>query len=306
MKESSTTTKLRMVFDASAKTTSGLSLNDLLLPGPSLYPSLPSVLNKFRCHQFGMSADISKMFREVALNEEEKNYHRFLMESKEGEIEDWRMCRLTFGVTSSPFLATQVLRQVAKDHQLECPIASDLIHTVFYVDDVLTEADSVDQAKIVRKKLNELLNCAQMKLRKWRSNSQALLDSIPEDLRVEEGLQIPSEQSRGAKTLGVYWDTVFDTLHVSVPSIELNKPPTKREVASAAARVFDVLGWFAPAVVWVKILLQQIWELRLDWDEQIPEHLQGPWEKWKQELSVITDKGLPRKLYSHGGEVTDV
>ena len=62
-KESSTTTKLRVVFDASAKTTSGFSLNDTLLTGPSLYPSLSSILNRFRCHSIGMSADISKMFR---------------------------------------------------------------------------------------------------------------------------------------------------------------------------------------------------------------------------------------------------
>ena len=76
-KESSTTTKLRVVFDASAKTTSGFSLNDTLLTGPSLYPSLSSILNRFRCHSIGMSADISKMFREVALNEEERDYHWF-------------------------------------------------------------------------------------------------------------------------------------------------------------------------------------------------------------------------------------
>ena len=68
-KEESTTTKLHVVFDASAKSSSGVSLNDQLLPGPSLYPMLTSVLNKFRLHPIGMSADISKMFREVGLNE---------------------------------------------------------------------------------------------------------------------------------------------------------------------------------------------------------------------------------------------
>ena len=65
--ESSTTTKLRIVFDGSAKTSSGKSLNDSLLPGPSLYPLLSSVIDKFRLHTIGISGDISKMFREVAL-----------------------------------------------------------------------------------------------------------------------------------------------------------------------------------------------------------------------------------------------
>ena len=65
VKDSSTTTKTRVVFDASAKSRSGFSLNDTLLPGPSLYPLLLSILNRFWLPLIGMSADISKMFREV-------------------------------------------------------------------------------------------------------------------------------------------------------------------------------------------------------------------------------------------------
>ena len=57
-----------------------------------------------------MSADISKMFREVALNEEERDYHRFLVLGSDDKLQDGRMRRLTFGVASSQFLATSVLR----------------------------------------------------------------------------------------------------------------------------------------------------------------------------------------------------
>lgn len=106
---SSTTTKLRAVCDASSKTSTGVSLNDTLLPGPSLYPLLTTVINRFRTHSIGMTADVSKMFREVGLNDEELDYHRFLHRNDSGTIEDWRMTCLTFGVTTSPYLATQVL-----------------------------------------------------------------------------------------------------------------------------------------------------------------------------------------------------
>ena len=106
MKDSSTTTKLRVGFDASAKTNTGFALNDLLIPGPSLYPSLSTVLNRFRCYRIGLSADISKMFCEVVLNREERDLHCFFMRSESGDLEEWRMKRLTFGVTSFPFLAT--------------------------------------------------------------------------------------------------------------------------------------------------------------------------------------------------------
>ena len=78
-KESSSTTKVRPVFDASAKTSNGISLNEILETGPNLYPLLSNVLTRFRCHQVGVSADISKMFLEIVLHEEDHDFHSFLM-----------------------------------------------------------------------------------------------------------------------------------------------------------------------------------------------------------------------------------
>ncbi len=118
-KAMSTTTKLRVVSDASAKSSTGISLNDTLITGPSLYPELTTVLNKFRLWDIAYSADISKMFREILLHPAERDYHRYLVRNSVGEIEDWRMKRLTFGVSSSPFLATAALRRITQDHSEE-------------------------------------------------------------------------------------------------------------------------------------------------------------------------------------------
>ena len=79
VKNSPTTTKLRVVFDASAHSESGASLNDQLLSGPSLYPHLTKVVNRFRTHSISMSSDVSKMFREVGLQPSERDFHRFLI-----------------------------------------------------------------------------------------------------------------------------------------------------------------------------------------------------------------------------------
>ncbi len=86
-------TKLRIVFDGSASSSNGPSLNDILVPGPSLYPLLSTVLSQFRCHLIGTSADVSKMFRKVGLAEIDRDLHRFLHEDANGQITDWRMCR---------------------------------------------------------------------------------------------------------------------------------------------------------------------------------------------------------------------
>ena len=100
VKQSSTTTKLRIVIDASAKTTSGISLNDTLFPGPNLYALLADVILAFHSHIIGMSADISKMFWEIGLHQDDRDLHCFLQSGSRGEgIMDMRMTRVTFRVT---------------------------------------------------------------------------------------------------------------------------------------------------------------------------------------------------------------
>ena len=89
VKESSTTTNLRVVFDASAKTSTGYSLNDILLPGPSLYPKLTKMINQFRLNKIGMSGDISKMFREISLDKSEYDFHCFIHRGASGELHDY-------------------------------------------------------------------------------------------------------------------------------------------------------------------------------------------------------------------------
>ncbi len=251
-KDTLTTTKLRAVFDASAKTASGTSFNDTLLPGPNQYPLLTTTLTKFRRHKVATSADISKMFREVVLHPDERDYHRFLLRDEEGNVLDCRMRRLTFGVRASPFIATQVLLKLADLHQTTHSVAANLIRTSFYVDDCLTGATTVEEMDQARSELCDLLQKAGMTLRKWRSNSPELLSTIPTDLRETSDLKI-KDPLLASKALGIHWHVATDQLHVVTPSPDLDKPPTKRTVASAVAQVFDVLGLMSPAVVVAKI-----------------------------------------------------
>ena len=76
-KDSSTTTKIRVVFDASVKSTSGSSLNDQFLVGPTVHASLIDILIRFRRHKVAMAADVSKMNRAVLLSEDQWDLHRF-------------------------------------------------------------------------------------------------------------------------------------------------------------------------------------------------------------------------------------
>ena len=77
-KDSSSTTKIRVVFDASAKSSTGVSLNNVLLVGPTLYPPLTDILIRFRSYKVAVSADISKMYRDVELDHANRDLHQFV------------------------------------------------------------------------------------------------------------------------------------------------------------------------------------------------------------------------------------
>jgi len=104
VKPDRTTTKLRIVFDASAKSRSGASLNDRLLIGPTVYPPISDIILKFRTNKIAITEDISNMFRTVVLHEKERDLHRFVFRCTPNErLKFYRMTKLTFGVTASPF-----------------------------------------------------------------------------------------------------------------------------------------------------------------------------------------------------------
>ena len=103
------------------------------------------------------------------------------------------MKKPTFGVTSSPFIATQVLGQVAEDYKEAYSEPARLINENFYVDDVLMGTFTIEEATQIRTGLNSLLKEAGMTLRKWRSSSTEVLVSIPEELKEKEDLHISTD-----------------------------------------------------------------------------------------------------------------
>ena len=110
-KDSSTTTKLRLVFDGSAKTTSGIPLNDRLMVGPKIQKDLFSILMRFRMYPVALSADIAKMYRHVQLDAEDKDSHRILWkEPNSTDRNTLRMTRFKYGKASSSFHSVRPLQ----------------------------------------------------------------------------------------------------------------------------------------------------------------------------------------------------
>ena len=257
IKASSTTTKMRVVFDASAPTTSGLSLNDTLAVGPMLHPTLDQILIRFRSYRVALTGDIQKMYREILLAQSDQQYHRFLWRSQVDQpIREYVMNRVTFGVASSPYLAVQTLQQTASDFGQGCLGTEYHIHNSFYVEG---GADSVGEAVALQKEITSALTKGGFSLRKFRSNSPTVLAAIPVDLVEPMPNKDLIDCHSGAypKALGVRWNSEKDTMSVDVSS-QTKYALTKRGILSDISKVFDVLGWITPVILPMKLLMQKL------------------------------------------------
>ena len=301
-KPGSTSTKLRVVFDARARTTSNQSLNDILHVGPTLHPTLETILVQFRMNSIAISADISKMYRAVHLDPADRDLHRFLWrENPDLPLRDYRMTRVTFGVTSSPYLAIRTLQQTAHDFKAQYPLAAPLVSSSFYVDDLLTGAETPEQMLSIHQSIRGLLSKGGFDLRKWRSSSSTVLQTIDPSLHEKLPVQdlVTHDHPHYPKALGVNWDSRLDTMSTSL-SLPDQFQSTKRGIISDVARTFDVLGWLAPTIVLMKIVYQQVWEEKLDWDSPLPDQYLQQHSSWRQELPLLVTRKQPRCYFRKG------
>lgn len=146
LKPDSSSTKLRVVFDASAKTTTNYSLNEILATGPTIQDDLFNIISRFRLHQYVFTADISKMYRQILVNKQDRKWQTIVWRFNEKHpLQFYQLKTVTYGTTTAPYLATRCLQQLAEDEAELHPIASKLTKTDFYVDDVMTGSDDLHQ-----------------------------------------------------------------------------------------------------------------------------------------------------------------
>ena len=307
-KDSSSTSRTRVVFYASAKSMSGTSLNDHLLVGPTVHPSLIDVLLRFRRHRIALTTDVSRMYPAVLLPADQRDLHRFVWRRESTEpLVDYRMTRLTFGVSASSFAANMAVRQNALDNVHTYPQAAQTVLDSFYVDDGLTGADSKEEAVHLQKQLHLLFSGAGFTLRKWKTNEPDVLEHVAPELKDQQ----PSQEIKGEETftkvLGLEWNADMDAFHPTVANgTSLVNGTTKRSLLSNIARVYDVLGWCSPSVIKLKILMQRLWEEKLGWDDAVPLCILEVWEKWRKELPMLNDHLIPRCYYPRDTKVKTI
>ena len=290
----SKTTPIRIVFDCSAKQDrKSNSLNDCLYSGPSLTEKLGKVLLKFRTNPYAFAADISKAFLRVGLQEDDRDFTRFLWPKDpldpQSSLVTYRFRSVLFGATSSPFLL-----QATLTHHLdksESPYA-EKIKDSLYVDNVQGTIRSEEELLDFYSSVNQTMAEANMPLQSWTTNST----------RLQGVMEI--EQSETEKLLGLTWNIKRDALNILEVNFE-SDPLTKRKLLSSLSRIFDPLGLLSPLTIPARVLMQETWKHQLDWDSILPETIQEQWSKIARGLKGLSQISFPREACREG-EVYDL
>ncbi|XP_065368859.1 uncharacterized protein LOC135961295 [Calliphora vicina] len=293
-KPESTTTKLRVVFNASSRSSNGKSLNDLLYTGPILQTDLVTLILKWRFFQYVFNADISKMYRQILLKPEHRPFQKIVFRSSEtNQIEDFQLKTVTFGLNCAPYLALRTILQLADDEEQRFPLGSQILRESMYVDDALVGTHTISDALAARDQLIGILLTAGFDLRKWTSNSKQILKNLPQEhLLNSEFLSLDDKST--TKTLGIHWNAMDDVFYFTTEKIMRKQAYTKREVLSIIARLFDPAGWLAPVVITAKILMQQMWLDKIEWDDAIKPMALKKWQDFILRYNDIDSIKLPR------------
>ncbi|XP_070541625.1 uncharacterized protein [Ptychodera flava] len=289
VRKDSETTPIRIVYDCSCqKSSEQPSLNDCLETGPHLLNDLSAILLRFRAHNVGFTSDIEKAFLHVQLADKDRDYTKFLWisdpDNPESQFETYRFNVVLFGAVCSPF----ILNSVVKTHLEENPshVTSDIAKNV-YVDNIVSGAVDTKDTMTYYEEANSVMSSGGFRLRSWVSNDEKLNEVAKNDEIAESKGEV--------STLGMKWITQSDKLTYVEKNFDEDSPTTKREIVRTTSSIFDPFGYLSPVHVSAKKLIQELWQQKRGWDEQIPEHLEQEWHKIRSNLKDALDIQINRQ-----------
>ncbi len=290
---------VRPVMDGKAKGATGVSLNDCLHKGPKLINELTLVFLRFRHKSITIGADVRKMFYQIRMDPEDRDWHRFLWPEGDGyKVFRWKVH--PFGSAASPCISMFTIKEHARRLREKFPRAAETVIRSTLVDDNLDSVDTVEEGKRLAAELKELYAEAGMELRKVVSNSEEVWEQFSEVERspsinmaeiCTKDLTLPL-----VKTLGVIYISAEDSF-----SFHMKEPGemqwTKRTVLSFEAQLYDPHGLVTPFIVLARILVQDMWRAGLEWDQPLTAPLLKRWKAWLEELPLLAQLRVPRCLH---------
>ena len=327
------TTKLRVVFDGSARSNKQvLSLNDHLETGVNYMPLLFDTVIRLRSHPIALTADIEKAFHQILIKEDDRDVLRFLwyddISKDNPSIVQFRHRRLIFGLKCSPSLLSSTIRHHVKEYRDSYPEVVDILSNL-YADDLSCGAVNTTKAFEIYQLSKEIMLRGGFKLRKWNSNDKGLLDQInaiehagknnTKDFHTTSVMENdetysqfavgnPSSSGRG-KVLGITWDSNSDKFIFDLKDIiqfARSLPPTKRSILKLAAKIFDPLGCLCVFVINLKVFFQHLCFTKLGWDQELVGPERKKFDQLILELEGLESIQIDRCLFQKGKTVERV
>ncbi|GFY48717.1 integrase catalytic domain-containing protein [Trichonephila inaurata madagascariensis] len=206
IKENSTT-RVRPVFDGSAREKNSPSINDCLEKRQNTVELIPAIMNRFRFKKIGVVADIRRAFLQIGLSELDRPYLKFLWWEEEDPAKPkvFQHRRVVFGLSCSPYLLGATIRFHLQNVPHNFEKTATLLLESFYVDNCVTSVDDHEELEKFIEDSKTILSTAKFELRGWE-HSYSDLESY--DLLPPEGKSI--------SVLGLRWHLKTDSLTIDL------------------------------------------------------------------------------------------
>ncbi|XP_057374666.1 uncharacterized protein LOC130695542 [Daphnia carinata] len=294
--------KCRVVFDLSAKH-NGICLNDALLKGPDLMTNLIGVLLRFRQHAIPLVADIEKMFHQVRIRSPDGPAFRFIWREpgSANPPDVYQMEVHLFGAVSSPAICAYALQQAVKDSE-DPKLLLRQISRHFYVDNWLTSFPSTSEAISTAHQLTRVLRAGGFPLTQWATSNDVVRKAIPGQRKEGASINMDLDEDPIERTLGLVWDFRRDVFVLGAKAEPGGR--TKRDLLKSIFSIFDPLGFLAPIVFQAKVLMQDIWRRKFDWDDELSQDLIDRWIRWTETLPSLSKLVLERCISPPRNDLT--
>ena len=205
-------------------------------------------------------------------------------------ISKYRFTRVIFGVLSLQIMLNGIVQSHGSKYEKIDPEFSRKVKNHFYVDDVNTGVHRTEEGFDFYREMKVRFLEADFNVRKWRMNDAdlcKLINLYEKNEGVNSGVEINSVNSvNNEKVLGLYCD------HEKVISLKINEVfkeaikiiPTKQNILSVIAGVYDWVGYLQLIVIKLKILFQKICKPKIEWDDDIGILV----IKWKEIVTSLT------------------
>ncbi|GFU86552.1 uncharacterized protein TNCV_4479881 [Trichonephila clavipes] len=233
------------------------------------------------------------MYRQILVADEDQKYQQILWRNNSSEnIRTYKLKTVTYGLASASFLATRCIKQIALDDK-DNPNLSRVLQEDIYMDDLLSGADTPNNAISICKDIAHVLSTRGFHLRKWNSNSTNFSLNFQNIVLMMHELNFPKILMKVLKSIRLILNSSNDTFGFQ-PSLELTPPLTKRRILSESSKIFDPLGLLSPCTVFMKIFYQKLWLTKTDWDSPIPQQLTEDWLRFQKAFNAINYLTVPR------------